>query len=55
MSKLEDARKIINEVDRAMAELFVKRMEAVETVAAYKKERGLPVLDAAREEMRRLF
>ncbi len=50
MSKLEDARKIINEVDQAMAALFAKRMEAVETVAAYKKERGLPVLDAAREE-----
>jgi chorismate mutase/prephenate dehydratase len=50
MSKLEEARKIINEVDCAMAELFAKRMKAVETVAEYKKERGLPVLDAAREE-----
>jgi chorismate mutase/prephenate dehydratase len=50
MSKLEDARKIINEVDREMAELFAKRMKAVEEVAAYKKERGLPVLDTAREQ-----
>ncbi len=50
MSKLDDARKIINDVDREMAELFAKRMKAVEEVAAYKKERGLPILDAAREE-----
>mgnify|MGYP003302142031 FL=1 len=50
MSKLEDARKIINEVDRQMAELFAKRMKAVEMVAAHKKERGLPILDTAREE-----
>ena len=33
-----------------MARLFCERMRAVEAVAAYKKERGLPVLDAAREE-----
>ena len=33
-----------------MAQLFVKRMHAAEMVAEYKKERGLAIYDAAREE-----
>ncbi|MBQ8302371.1 MAG: chorismate mutase [Clostridia bacterium] len=49
-TSLDKARKIINEVDREMAELFVKRMRAAEMVAEYKKERGLAILDEAREE-----
>ena len=48
-NKLEEARKIINEVDSQMAELFVKRMRAVETVCEYKMEFGLPILDQKRE------
>ena len=48
-NKLEQARKIINEVDRQMAELFVKRMRAAEMVYDHKKEFGLPILDEARE------
>ena len=48
-NSLDKARKIINEVDREMAELFVKRMRAAEMVAEYKKERGLAILDEARE------
>lgn len=48
--KLQIAREIINDVDRDMAELFCKRMEASRLVAEYKQERGLPVLDPAREE-----
>lgn len=47
---LYEAREIINEVDREMALLFRRRMEAVKMVAEYKIARGLPVLDAAREE-----
>ena len=46
---LEEARREINEVDKQMAELFVRRMRAAEQVAAYKKEHALPILDAARE------
>ena len=46
---LEEARRIINEVDAQMAELFVRRMRAAEMVAEYKKVHGMPVLDAARE------
>lgn len=50
MSSLEEARKIINEVDSKMAELFVKRMHAAEMVAEYKKEHGLKIFDPVREE-----
>jgi len=49
-NKLEEARKIINEVDSQMAELFVKRMRAAEMVFEYKKEFGLPILDQRRED-----
>ena len=48
-NKLDKARKIINEVDSQMAELFVKRMRAAEMVYEHKKEFGLPILDQARE------
>jgi len=50
MASLEQARKIINEVDSKMAELFVKRMRAAEMVAEYKKEHGLKIYDPVREE-----
>lgn len=48
-SSLDFARKEINEIDAELARLFEKRMHAVESVAEYKKERGLPILDPARE------
>ncbi len=47
---LDDARKIINEVDGKMAELFVKRMRASEMVAKFKREHGMKIFDPAREE-----
>lgn len=47
---MEEARKTINELDEKMAELFVKRMRAVETVFEYKMKFGLPVLDQKRED-----
>lgn len=49
-NKLEEARKIIDEVDSQMAELFEKRMNAVRLVYEYKSEHGLPILDTKREE-----
>ena len=49
-NKLEEARKIINEVDSQMVQLFVKRMRAAEMVFEHKKEFGLPILDPKREE-----
>lgn len=50
MDKLSKAREEINRIDKEMAELFCQRMDAVRQVAEYKKERGLPILDTAREE-----
>ena len=49
-NNLDKAREIINNVDKEMAELFAKRMEAASVIAEYKKECGLPILDAQREE-----
>jgi len=50
MNELDKARQTINEVDSEMASLFEKRMEAARVVAHYKKENGIPVTDAVREE-----
>ena len=50
LNKLEKAREVINEVDSQMAELFVKRMNAVRDVCEYKMEYGLPILDQKRED-----
>ena len=49
MNLLEEARIEINAVDKELALLFEKRMRASEKVATYKREHGLPILDAARE------
>ncbi len=51
MTDLEKARQIIDEADREIARQFEKRMDAAAMVAAYKKERGLPILDVAREQI----
>ena len=48
-TQLEEARKIINEIDEQMAQLFVRRLKAAEMVFEYKKQFGLPVLDSKRE------
>ena len=48
-NKLEEARRVINEADAAMAKLFEQRMRAAEDVYAYKKEMGLPIYDPKRE------
>ena len=48
-NKLDEARKIINEVDSKMAQLFEQRMRAAELVYEHKKEFGLPILDEKRE------
>lgn len=49
MTELEKAREIINSVDKEMANLFAKRMQAVKEVAEYKKLHGLQVFDINRE------
>ena len=50
MTDLTEARAQIREVDLEMRELFLKRMEAATSVAAWKKERGFPVEDREQEE-----
>ena len=50
MDKLLQARETIDRIDQEMAKLFCERMNAVTEVAAYKKERGLAIFDATREE-----
>ncbi len=49
MDKLANAREKINQINEKLAKLFEERMDAVQFVAEYKKERGLPVFDAVRE------
>lgn len=49
MNELEETRKKIGAIDAEMTRLFVDRMHLAEEVAAYKKEKGLPVLDSVRE------
>ena len=46
---IQEARARIQETDREIAALFLRRMEAVKAIAAYKQERGLPVQDPERE------
>ena len=48
--ELDSLRKKIDDTDRELTRLFTKRMELTSQVADYKKEHGLPVLDAGREE-----
>ena len=49
MTKLDAAREEICAIDKEMAALFERRMNAAKVVAEYKKENGLPVFDAGRE------
>lgn len=48
--KLYEARAEIDKIDREMAELFSKRMKAVERIADYKRQSGLDIFDAEREK-----
>ena len=47
---LEQARKIINEVDAEMRVLFERRMRAAEMVAEFKREHGMKIYDPIRED-----
>ena len=44
-----ECRKEIDGIDERLTELFVRRMDVAGEIAEYKKEHGLPVLDAGRE------
>ena len=47
--KLEELRKQIDEIDAALISLMQRRMDVAASIAGYKRENALPVLDAARE------
>ena len=47
---LQDIREQLDQIDDQMIDLFSKRMRLVSEVAAYKKEKGLPILDKGRED-----
>jgi chorismate mutase/prephenate dehydratase len=46
---LQDYRKQIDAIDNDLLRLFKERMDIVRQIALYKKEHGLPVLNAERE------
>ena len=50
MNELEQARQSINEIDRSIVALFSRRMEAARSIAAYKRDHGLPIFDQSREQ-----
>lgn len=48
--KLNEIRREINDIDDQLLPLLIRRMEAAGKVAEIKREAGLPVLDAGREQ-----
>ena len=48
--ELNEIRARIDAIDEQMLSLFLERMSCAEQVAVYKKERNLPILNAAREQ-----
>lgn len=50
MTELEAYRQQIDAIDQKLVPLFLERMAVTEQVGKYKKEKGLPVLDSAREQ-----
>ena len=46
---IKELRKNIDEIDRELVDLFLRRMSISAEVAEYKREVGMPVLDPARE------
>lgn len=49
MSKLDEARIKIDEIDSKIVELYEARMDAVLEVIKYKIENNIPILDSSRE------
>lgn len=47
--ELKDIRKEIDEIDKELVSLYIRRMKCSAEVAEYKKANDLPVLDASRE------
>ena len=50
MEQLTNIRKEISQIDSQLIPLFIHRMQLSQEIGKIKKENGLPVFDAAREE-----
>ncbi len=50
MNELEEYRRQIDQIDRELVQLFLRRMEVTSKVGEYKQANGIPVLDAGREK-----
>lgn len=50
MSRHEELRKEIDEIDRELMRLFEKRMQVSEEIAQYKYSRDIAVFDSSREK-----
>ena len=50
MQDIQTLRAQLDQIDREIMDLVEKRLEVSRAVARWKSARGLPVLDAAREE-----
>ena len=50
--QLSEYRDQIDQIDRQIIKLLEERFEVVRGVGEYKKAKGLPVLDAAREKQK---
>lgn len=48
--ELKDYRKEIDAIDEELVRLFQERMDVAEKIAAYKKEKNLPIFQPAREQ-----
>ena len=49
MNKLEESRKLIDEIDTKIISLYEERMKIVEEVIKYKIENNISILDSSRE------
>lgn len=49
MNKLEESRKLIDEIDTKIISLYEERMKIVEEVVKYKIENNISILDSSRE------
>ena len=50
MDMLETKRQEIDQIDQALADLLIRRMEITGQIGVYKAEHGLPVLHTGREK-----
>ena len=50
MQDIQTLREQLDQIDRKLMELLAERMDTAHQIGRWKMERGLPVLDAAREE-----